>query len=182
MAHLLPPPPTTGATTLSTRLQKSSSLYSWKNGCSKITRVCCVGHQHRHQVSDQDQVPPLRDDHSLRRRALVGLSGAVVLGLGWGDEQSASGAGRPPPPPPREKKDPNVSGVQAKVLASKKRKEAMKEAMSKLREKGKAINKEPPSAPPVINKEPPPAPPAIDKEPPPASPAIDKEPPPAPEE
>uniref|UniRef100_M8B1I2 Uncharacterized protein n=1 Tax=Aegilops tauschii TaxID=37682 RepID=M8B1I2_AEGTA len=47
--------------------------------------------------------------------------------------------GGPPPPPSeeKEKKDPNLSGVQAKVLASRKRKEAMKEAVAKLREKGK---------------------------------------------
>ncbi|PKA60203.1 hypothetical protein AXF42_Ash008262 [Apostasia shenzhenica] len=43
----------------------------------------------------------------------------------------------PPPPPPTEKNGPNVSGVQAKVLASKRRKEAMKEEIAKLREKGK---------------------------------------------
>lgn len=73
----------------------------------------------------------------------MGLSGALVLGLSLSDKQSASAAGRPPPPPPKEKKDPNVSGVQAKVLASKRRKEAMKEEVAKLREKGKAINKEP---------------------------------------
>lgn len=86
----------------------------------------------------------------------MGLSGAVVLGLGWGDEQSAMGASkRPPPPPPKEKKDPNVSGVQAKVMASKKRKEAMKESIAKLREKGKSINKELPPAP---QEAPPPAP------------------------
>lgn len=90
----------------------------------------------------------------------MGLSGAVVvLGLSWSDGQSASGAARPPPPPPKEKRDPNVSGVQAKVLASKRRKEAMKETMAKLREKGKAIdsnNKEQPPAPAPAP--PPPAP------------------------
>lgn len=68
----------------------------------------------------------------------MGLLGAV-LGLSSGN-QSARAARRPPPPPPQEKQDPNLSGVQAKVLASKKRKEAMKETMAKLREQGKAIN------------------------------------------
>ncbi|CAH2049717.1 unnamed protein product [Thlaspi arvense] len=69
----------------------------------------------------------------------LGLAGAV-LGLKAGN-QSASAAARrpPPPPPPEERKDPSVSGVQAKVLASKKRKEAMKQSMAKLREKGKPI-------------------------------------------
>lgn len=83
----------------------------------------------------------------------MGLSGAVMLGLSWSGEQSASGAGRPPPRPPKEKKDPNVSGVQAKVIASKRRKEAMKELVTKLRDKGKTIssstNVEPPSPAPA---------------------------------
>lgn len=86
----------------------------------------------------------------------MGLSGAVMLGLSLSDVESASGAARPPPPPPREKKDPNVSGVQAKVLASKRRKEAMKEEVAKLRERGKPLNKDPPPPPPS----PPPPPPA----------------------
>lgn len=122
---------------------------------------------------------------NLARRALMGLSGAVVFGLTWSDEQSASGAGRPPPRPPKEKTDPNVSGVQAKVIASKKRKEAMKELVAKLRDKGKTIstNVEPPPpapapapAPPTsANVEPPPPTPAppisTSVEPPPAAPA-----------
>ncbi|KAL5201770.1 hypothetical protein ABZP36_036124 [Zizania latifolia] len=55
---------------------------------------------------------------------------------------SAASKRRAPPPAPAaaEKKDPNVSGVQAKVLASKKRKEAMKEFVAKVREKGKPVN------------------------------------------
>lgn len=69
----------------------------------------------------------------------VSLAGAV-LGLNYGERTANAAARRPPPPPPEERKDPNVSGVQAKVLASKKRKEAMKESVAKLREKGKAIN------------------------------------------
>ncbi|KAF7824305.1 DNA translocase FtsK [Senna tora] len=69
------------------------------------------------------------------------VSGSILLGLGWNEEsQNASAAARrPPPPPPEEKKDPNVSGVQAKVLASKKRKEALKQSVAKMREKGKPI-------------------------------------------
>ncbi|RDX71423.1 hypothetical protein CR513_49239 [Mucuna pruriens] len=159
MAHLLTPTPTTAATALSARARKSP-VYSWKNGYfpTPRPRVCCVGHQyqqsHPSSISDLDQVPSPRDDHSLRRRTLMGLSGAVVLGLSLSDEQSASVAARPPPPPPREKKDPNVSGVQAKVLASKRRKEAMKEEVAKLRERGKSANKDPSPPPPP----PPPAP------------------------
>jgi len=75
----------------------------------------------------------------------MGLSGAVVVGLGLIDEQRASGAARrPPPPPPTEKKDPSVSGVMAKILASKRRKEAMKEEVEKLRARGKTVNKDAP--------------------------------------
>lgn len=57
--------------------------------------------------------------------------------------QAANAAARKPPPPPTEKKDPNVSGVQAKIIASKKRKEAMEQAMAKLRASGKPINPPP---------------------------------------
>lgn len=150
MAHLLTPTPTTAAASLSARARKSP-LYSWKNGYFPTPRVCCVGHQYQQSqpfsISDLDQVSPHRDDHSLRRRTLMGLSGAVMLGLSLSDEENVSVAARPPPSPPKEKKDPNVSGVQAKVLASKRRKEAMKEEVAKLRERGKPINKEPPPSP-----------------------------------
>ena len=71
----------------------------------------------------------------------MGLAGAM-LSLNVGDQSAKAAARRAPPPPPEEKKDPNVSGVQAKVLASRKRKEAMKEETAKLRERGKPI-KEP---------------------------------------
>lgn len=65
----------------------------------------------------------------------------MVLGLSLrGESQSAfAAARRPPPPPPEEKKDPNVSGVQAKVMASKKRKETLKQSVAKLREKGTPV-------------------------------------------
>lgn len=55
--------------------------------------------------------------------------------------ESANAAKRKPPPPPtEEKKDPSVTGLKAKVLASIKRKEALKEQIAKLREKGKPVN------------------------------------------
>ncbi|KAJ9187240.1 hypothetical protein P3X46_002721 [Hevea brasiliensis] len=73
-----------------------------------------------------------------RRTVSLGLAGALV-GLNIGD-RSANAARRPPPPPPEEKKDPSLSGLQAKVLASKKRKEALKEFVAKQREKGKQTN------------------------------------------
>ncbi|KAL1327252.1 hypothetical protein HN51_037324 [Arachis hypogaea] len=140
MAHLLTPAPTTTTASigLSSKPRKSSPN-SWKKG-----RVCC------HFISEQHELPSSSDHHSLRRRALMGLSGALVLGgLSLSDERVASAAGRrPPPPPPEERKDPNVSGVQAKVLASKRRKEAMKEEVARLRERGKPIIKEP-SPPPA---------------------------------
>lgn len=74
---------------------------------------------------------------------------AGALGLLAGEDNVARAARRPPSPPPQEKTDPNVSGLQAKVLASKKRKEAMKEAMAKLRERGKPINEAPAQPPPT---------------------------------
>ncbi|XP_076948212.1 uncharacterized protein LOC143620388 [Bidens hawaiensis] len=80
----------------------------------------------------------------LRRDVLIG----TVFGLSIvsGNKSAEAGARRPPPPPPIEKNDPNVSGVLKKVLASKKRKEAMKEAIAELRNKGKPISNEPPPA------------------------------------
>lgn len=71
------------------------------------------------------------------------MYGLIAAGFGsMSTPESASAAKRRPPPAPtpqEEKRDPNVSGVQAKVLASKKRKEAMKETIAKLREKGKPV-------------------------------------------
>ncbi|CAN4104924.1 unnamed protein product [Withania somnifera] len=77
-----------------------------------------------------------------RRSLALGLAGFAVA-LNADNKKANAAARRPPPPPPTEKKDPNVSGVLAKVLASKRRKEAMKESMAKLREKGKPIKSEP---------------------------------------
>lgn len=79
----------------------------------------------------------------LSRALLCGLVAAAAAGTMLGaDIAGAASKRRPPPPgPAEEKKDPNVSGVQAKVLASRKRKEAMKEAVAKLREKGKPVDK-----------------------------------------
>nr|XP_043638740.1 uncharacterized protein LOC122609858 [Erigeron canadensis] len=76
-----------------------------------------------------------------RRDVLVG----AVFGLGIvkGEKSAYAAARRLPPPPQTEKKDPNVSGVLAKIIASKKRKEAMKESITQLREKGKPINELP---------------------------------------
>eukprot|EP00262_Sarcandra_glabra_P008219 TRINITY_DN21547_c0_g1_i1.p1 TRINITY_DN21547_c0_g1~~TRINITY_DN21547_c0_g1_i1.p1 ORF type:complete len:128 (+),score=27.10 TRINITY_DN21547_c0_g1_i1:63-446(+) len=75
---------------------------------------------------------------SVHRRVFVwGLMGVVFGSMAY--SECASAAKRGPPPPPTEKKDPNISGVQAKVLASIKRKEAMKEAVKELRERGKPV-------------------------------------------
>ncbi|CAI9770929.1 unnamed protein product [Fraxinus pennsylvanica] len=76
-----------------------------------------------------------------RRGVLLGLIG-VALVMNGGARDARGAARRPPPPPAEEKKDPNVSGLTAKILASKKRKEAMKESIAKLKESGKPI-KEP---------------------------------------
>ncbi|XP_050237022.1 uncharacterized protein LOC126686815 [Mercurialis annua] len=82
------------------------------------------------------------DSNNLINRRNVSLSLASVLLSSTVADRSANAARRPPPPPAAEKKDPNVNGVLAKVLASKKRKEEMKQSIAKLREKGKVI--EPP--------------------------------------
>ncbi|KAM0947211.1 hypothetical protein DsansV1_C08g0083751 [Dioscorea sansibarensis] len=66
---------------------------------------------------------------------LIGVATVMFIGV----ESAKAAARRTPPPPPEEKKDPNVSGLAAKVLASKKRKEALKAEIVKLREKGKVI-------------------------------------------
>lgn len=62
------------------------------------------------------------------RAVTLGLAGAV-LGLYVSDHGASAAARRPLPPPPEERWDPNLSGVQGKVLASKNWKEAMKEAV-----------------------------------------------------
>ncbi|XP_020587853.1 uncharacterized protein LOC110029765 [Phalaenopsis equestris] len=74
-----------------------------------------------------------------RRSIFYGLVGAGIgLSLFCND---VSAAKRQPPAPLMEKKDPNVSGVQAKVLASKKRKEEFKEEVARLREKGRETSR-----------------------------------------
>ncbi|CAL1365766.1 unnamed protein product [Linum trigynum] len=86
-------------------------------------------------------VVPQSSRHSSITRRSMGLSlmGGLV-GLKFVLPEGADAAARrPPPSPPAEKKDPNISGVQAKILASKKRKEAMKDLVSKLREQGKGL-------------------------------------------
>lgn len=76
-----------------------------------------------------------------RRAATLGLAGLVLGFIQVGSDRRANAAGkRAPPPPPEEKKDPSINAVTAKVLASKKRKEAMKESIAKLKEKGKLID------------------------------------------
>ncbi|KAH9606118.1 hypothetical protein KSS87_007260 [Heliosperma pusillum] len=88
---------------------------------------------------DPGDVPVSLAPVSRRNVIALGISG-VILGTNVGQKNEAwAAARRPPPPPAGEKKDPNVNGVLAKVLASKKRKEAMKEAMAKQRERGKKV-------------------------------------------
>ncbi|XVF29595.1 hypothetical protein REPUB_Repub15cG0135600 [Reevesia pubescens] len=126
MAHSLIPVPASATT----HIAKSKKIISHIPSL-RLLRVCAC-HQAPNQVLDHKLVH--------RRTVTLSLAGAVI-GLNVGDLRSANAAARrPPPPPPEEKKDPNVSGLQAKVLASKKRKEAMKQAMAKMREKGKPVD------------------------------------------
>ncbi|KAL3828445.1 hypothetical protein ACJIZ3_017247 [Penstemon smallii] len=129
MAHSLLTPPTATrpisvfSSKTTTHLPSPASLKVWASKTGSHNKV-------------------LEERHIERRILALGLVGAV-LGLSTGDGNAKAAARRPPPPPATEKKDPNVSGVLAKVLASKKRKEAMKESMAKLKEKGKPIIQEP---------------------------------------
>ncbi|KAL5781332.1 hypothetical protein ACOSP7_006361 [Xanthoceras sorbifolium] len=123
MAHSLttppPPPPSTTCTTPISINSRPSIAFQ---------RVS-TSHQSCKQVS------------TTRRNVSLGLVGAVLgLNVVGGDAKAYAPRKRPPPPPARERKDPNMSDLQAKLLASKKRKEEMKQAAAKLREKGKAIN------------------------------------------
>ncbi|CAM8953657.1 unnamed protein product [Rhodiola kirilowii] len=127
MAHLLTPTaPATPATPI-------SALLSAKKMCNPIRPL-------------QLTVPVSSDknDAGIDRRSTVifGLvAGAVLAGLSLsvGDESANAAGRRPPPKPPAEKKDPNISGLAAKILASKKRKEEMKEAVAKQRQRGKPV-------------------------------------------
>ena len=84
----------------------------------------------------------------------IGIVGAV-----YGEKKAWAGARRAAPPPTdQEKKDPNISAVQAKVLASRKRKEAMKQAMAKQRERGKKVIEQPSNSSPSPQSEPKPEP------------------------
>ncbi|ONK56895.1 uncharacterized protein A4U43_C10F14390 [Asparagus officinalis] len=76
---------------------------------------------------------------SLRREFMHGLLSVGLVSSSTVESANAA-ARRPPPPPPEEKKDPSITGLRAKILANKKRKEAMKEEVAKLREKGKPVN------------------------------------------
>ncbi|XP_004252001.1 uncharacterized protein [Solanum lycopersicum] len=121
MAQLVSPTAATTLTSLS--IKKNSRLSSFK-----------VLAFHQGELAAKINVS--------RRSLALSLAG-VAVALNAGNNNANAAARRPPPPPPTEKKDPNVSGVLAKVLASKRRKEAMKESIAKLREKGKPVKEVP---------------------------------------
>ncbi|XP_021751811.1 uncharacterized protein LOC110717424 [Chenopodium quinoa] len=102
---------------------------------------------------------PLSLTPTPRRDAIIlGVAlGVAVAALGLNISDKAWAAARRPPPKTedQEKKDPNVSGVLAKVLASKKRKEAMKQAMAKQRERGKKVEEPPSNSSPPSQESPP---------------------------
>ncbi|KAG2727631.1 hypothetical protein I3760_01G166400 [Carya illinoinensis] len=124
MAHSLTPAPAPAAP-ISTRSTKKTHFFSLGFQRAWACHQGCGGDELEYKLVH-------------RRAVTLSLAGAV-LGLNVGDRSASAAAKRPPAPPPTEKKDPNVGGVIAKVLASKKRKEAMKESMSKLRERGKPV-------------------------------------------
>ncbi|KAG2721846.1 hypothetical protein I3843_02G084900 [Carya illinoinensis] len=125
MAHSLTPAPLPATVPISTASRDKSQCPSL--GFQRVW-LC-------HQGCDGDL------DYKLvhRRAVTLGIAGAV-LGLNVSNRSGSAAARRPPPPSPEERRDPNLSGVQVKVLASKKRKEAMKEAVGKLRERGKPVD------------------------------------------
>ncbi|MBA0628543.1 hypothetical protein Godav_023259 [Gossypium davidsonii] len=125
MAHSLTPVPATSITPIAKSTKLASHIPTLR------LQTVSASYQTPHHVLDDKLV--------YRRTVTLSLAGAM-LSLNVGDQRQANAARRPPPPPPEEKKDPSVSGVQAKVLASKKRKEAMKQAMAKMREKGKPVD------------------------------------------
>ncbi|KAK1273314.1 hypothetical protein QJS04_geneDACA010852 [Acorus gramineus] len=124
----------------------ATSPVSTTSSTPKRNQLPCLGFK-REQSGHQCVNQPLYERESFpisgRRKFLFGLAGAGISSSCIGDQRANAAKKRPPPPPPAEKKDPNVSGVQAKVLASIKRKEAMKEAISKLRERGKPVDQPP---------------------------------------
>ncbi|KAF6137476.1 hypothetical protein GIB67_008425 [Kingdonia uniflora] len=130
MAHSLTPPPPV-ATPISTRTDDKRNTTLPSLGFPRKSSV----HRSFHQAVESHA-------SFVDRRSLIwGMTLAVTT---MGANKSVNAAQRrPPPSAPKEKKDPNVSGVQAKVLASMKRKEAMKDAVAKLKEKGKPIYSSP---------------------------------------
>ncbi|KAL2470127.1 Uncharacterized protein Adt_38263 [Abeliophyllum distichum] len=126
MSHLLAPAAPSTAKPVPSVWRKSSprSNFSGAHAVWACGRGC-------NEVQEEKQVR--------RRGVLLWLAGAAVV-MNGGDRDASGAARRPPPPPPQEKKDPSVSGLTAKILASKKRKEAMKESIAKIRENGKPIN------------------------------------------
>ncbi|KAL2920816.1 Heat shock protein 70-like protein LHS1 [Bienertia sinuspersici] len=121
----------------------SSLITKSSTNSSKLTRTPspCLNVQMSMSPQTASVDPPINVLTPVPRRNIVALGiASAVLGLNYGEQNAWAAARRPPPAPPEEKQDPNISGVQAKVLASKKRKEAMKQAMAKQREKGKKID------------------------------------------
>ncbi|XP_026439270.1 uncharacterized protein LOC113337950 [Papaver somniferum] len=129
------------AHSLASSLQLSVAAFSTRTSkqrnyqCSGIQRIRCDHLSWNYQTLDGKS----ETQSAIGRRILVGGFTGAILSLNVGNQTANAAQRRPPPKPPAEKKDPNVSGVTAKVLASMKRKEAMKEAVAKLRERGKKI-------------------------------------------
>ncbi|KAI3877253.1 hypothetical protein MKX03_016057 [Papaver bracteatum] len=107
----------------------------WNYQSVEFPRIRCDHQTPNYQALDGKS----ETQSAMGRRILVGGFTGSILSLNVGNQTANAAQRRPPPKPPVEKKDPNVSGVTAKVLASQKRKEAMKEAVAKLRERGKKI-------------------------------------------
>ncbi|CAI9776366.1 unnamed protein product [Fraxinus pennsylvanica] len=114
------------------------SLQAPTTAISRKTTPSPFSHIHKVWGCSQSFDDVSKDKQVIRRGVLLGLAGAIFV-MNGGDREARAAARRPPPPPPQEKKDPSISGLTAKILASKKRKEAMKESIVKLKENGKPI-------------------------------------------
>lgn len=108
---------------LSTRI-RASSCKPLLSGCNRT--VTC------HMTREKNQESTSNVD-----RRFFAITGAVLVSsVLYTKEAHAVKRKAPPPEEPKEKNDPNMSALRAKVIASNRRKEAMKASLEKMRGNG----------------------------------------------
>lgn len=108
---------------LSTRI-RTSSCKPLLSGCKRA--VTC------HMTREKNQESTSNVD-----RRFFAITGAVLVSSVLYTKEAHAGKRKTPPPEePKQKNDPNISALQAKVLASNRRKEAMKASLEKMRGNG----------------------------------------------